>query len=209
MDIILIHGLGRTPLSMLLLHRRLKQYGYKPHIFGYSPTFESLQRTANRLTRLIDQKIGTNPYALVGHSLGSVIIRHTQPQLTENPPTACFFLAPPMVACKAAHYFSKFPPLRIAGGEMATLLTQDDFMAQLTMPANTKIYVGTRGPRAPWFPLGDEPNDCVLSLSEATGPYADEATLVPAVHTFIMNSEQVLNDIHQTLKEMGREPYNV
>ena len=37
----------------------------------------------------------------MGHSLGTVIIRTALGQLENRAPCACFFLAPPMVACKA------------------------------------------------------------------------------------------------------------
>ena len=37
--------------------------------------------------------------AVIGHSLGSVILRRALGKLTANPPRHCFFLAPPMRAC--------------------------------------------------------------------------------------------------------------
>lgn len=204
MKLVLIHGMGRTPLSMLLLHHRLKRLGYDPHLFGYSPTFESLDRVADRLYKLIYQKIHPQPYALIGHSLGSVIIRYAASKLNDFPPVACFFLAPPMVACRAAKFFTRFWPCRIATGEMGQLLAQEQFMAQLVMPNNAKIYAGTRGPRATWLPFGNEYNDCVLTLDEATGPFAGDVVKVPAPHPLIMNSTMVAKDIGTSLAELSK-----
>ncbi len=151
--------------------------------------------------RLIERKMQQDSYALLGHSLGTVIIRNAIPELS-NQPNACFFLAPPVVACKGAKITSSLLPYKIVNGEMGQLLAQDDFMAQLSMPENTKIYAGTRGPRLPWLPLGERPNDCVLAVDEAIGPYSHIATTVPSTHTFIMNSDLVVDDIARTLDSL-------
>ncbi|MEM7129751.1 MAG: alpha/beta fold hydrolase [Chloroflexota bacterium] len=208
MNIILIHGMGRTPLSMLPLQRRLKQRDHRVHLFGYSSTFQSLARTTERLVQLIHSWGGTEPYALIGHSLGSVIIRNAYPQLYGHEPVASFFLAPPMVVCKAARIFSTVWPLRILGGEMGSLLAREEFMQQLAMPKNTKIYAGTAGPRADWWPLGHEPNDGVLSAEEASGSFREQVIEVPSIHTFIMNSAIVFDDIVSSLEDANTNDAN-
>jgi hypothetical protein len=50
------------------------------------------------------------------------------------------------------------------------------------------------------------PNDGILSLDEATGPYAALGVEVSALHTFIMNSRQVVEDMLGTLETLGRQP---
>lgn len=62
MDMVLIHGMGRTPLSMMRLRRRLRRAGHHPVLFGYSPTFESLQGATARLVKLIEQRVDTRHY---------------------------------------------------------------------------------------------------------------------------------------------------
>jgi hypothetical protein len=37
MDLVLIHGMGRTSLSMLRLRRRLRRAGHNPMLFGLPP----------------------------------------------------------------------------------------------------------------------------------------------------------------------------
>ena len=201
MDLVLVHGMGRTPLSMLRLGRRLRRAGHRLILFGYSPTFETLQGATARLVKLIERRVDTRHYALVGHSLGTVIIRSALGQLEKTAPAACIFLAPPMRACKAAKFFSRFWPYQWLMGEMGQLLAQDAFMQGLPMPAvPTRIYAGVAGPRASWLPFGMEANDGILSLSEATGRFAAQAVQVPALHTFIMNSTQVRDDMIRFLE---------
>ena len=205
MDLVLIHGMGRTPLSMLRLSRRVRRVGHHPILFGYSLTFETLQGATARLVRLIERRVDTTHYALVGHSLGTVIIRAALGQLENRAPSACIFLAPPMLACKAAQFFSRFRLYKWAMGEMGQLLAQDAFMQGLPMPTvATRIYAGVGGPRASWLPFGLDANDGILGLSEATGSFTAQAVQVPAFHTFIMNSTPVCDDLIRFLEAVGR-----
>ncbi|NJD07418.1 MAG: alpha/beta hydrolase [Methylococcaceae bacterium] len=155
MHALLIHGMGRTPLSMLVLARRLKTAGMQVDIFGYSATFETWNGCCRRLRSRIE-RIGDRPYILVGHSLGSVLIRGVSPQVAV-PPRACFFLAPPACACRAARRLVSWRLYRWLNGEMGQLLAWTDFMAGLPVPSvPIKIYAGTGGPVGPWSPFGDQ-----------------------------------------------------
>lgn len=205
MDVVLVHGMGRTPLSMLRLRRRLRRAGHRTILFGYSPTFETLQGASARLAKRVRRRVDTSCYALAGHSLGTVIIRTALAQLQDHPPLACAFLAPPMVACKAARFFSRFWLYRVLTGEMGLLLASEGFMQRLAMPAmSTRIYAGTGGPRIAWLPFGMAPNDGILAVAEATGAFAGEVVEVPSVHTFIMHSKQVAADLAGFLDHAGR-----
>lgn len=198
MDIVLIHGMGRTPASMLMLKQRLAKLGHKTHLFGYAAWAENLETVSNRLIRKIERQVGSQPYAVIGHSLGSVILRRALAELTSNPPAHSFLLAPPMRACKAARYFSRFRLYRTLTGEMGSLLADEAFMQSLPLPPNTVIYAGTAGPRASWLPFGNAANDGILSLDEVVSE-SGERVEVAASHTFIMNSRAVVDDIVRRL----------
>jgi pimeloyl-ACP methyl ester carboxylesterase len=196
MDVVLIHGMGRTPLSMLRLRRRLRRAGHHAVLFGYSPTFETLEGATTRLVKLIERRVDIRHYALVGHSLGTVIIRAALGHLENRAPRACLFMAPPMLACRAARFFSRFRPYQLLAGEMGQLLADESFMLRLPMPpVPTRIYAGVGGPRAAWLPFGMEANDGILSVSEATGRFGAAAVKGPSMHTFIMNSKWVYDDM--------------
>lgn len=198
MDIFLIHGMGRSPASMLILKQRLKQLGHRTHLFGYAAWAENLDGVSARLVQKIERVAGAQPYAVIGHSLGSVILRRALADLVANPPAQSFLLAPPMRACKAARYFSRYRLYRALTGEMGGLLADEAFMQSLPLPANTVIYAGTGGPRASWLPFGNEANDGILALDEVASE-GGERVEVAASHTFIMNSRAVLDDIVRRL----------
>ncbi|MFC5472565.1 esterase/lipase family protein [Paraherbaspirillum soli] len=206
MRAILIHGMGHTPISMLILARRLRAAGIQPHLFAYSATLERWQPCVERLRRFIAARAEAAQYIVIGHSLGCVLTRAVLPQLARAP-EACFFLAPPMKASTYAKRVAQWRLFRMLTGEMGQLLAQQDFMDALPLPSvPVRIYAGTSGPRGRWLPLGDELNDGILSLTE-TQLASLPVVMVPTIHTFIMNSRQVTDDIVAAVRTMrGTEP---
>ncbi|MDR0770846.1 MAG: alpha/beta fold hydrolase [Burkholderiales bacterium] len=208
---ILLHGMGRTPLSMARLARRLRAADIDARCLGYSVTFE---RFATCRARLLT-RIGATapPYVLIGHSLGSVLIRSVLSELAV-PPQLCFFLTPPTTACRLARRFAPHRPYRWLTGEMGQLLADPAFMAALPTPAMpTTVYVGTRGWRGRFSPFADEANDGILGVTETVlPPMLSKSSRPPnlrrveihAAHTFIMNHKSVARDIIATIREAER-----
>ena len=194
MQAILIHGMGRTPASMLILAVRLRAAGIHPHFFAYSAAFERWDACVNRLEKCIHQHTRNDEFIIIGHSLGTVLTRGVLPRLTHKP-LACFFLAPPTKACLAAQRFAPLRLYKMLTGEMGQLLANSDFMNSLSSPdVPTKIYAGINGLRGRYSPFGEQLNDGVLAIEETVLPAVPFET-VASVHTFIMNKKAVADDI--------------
>lgn len=194
MDAILIHGMGRTPAAMSILAARLAASNIRPHLFGYSVTFEKWGQCIPRYKNFIEKRVKTNNFIIVGHSLGTVLTRAVLPKLTHKP-SVCFFLAPPSQVCKAARIFYRYRPIRLFMSEIGQGLTDEQFMQTLPLPnVPTKIYAGVAGPCGRYSPFGEEPNDGLLTVKETLLPSVPMQT-VHALHTFIMNSKIVAQDI--------------
>ena len=203
MQAILIHGMGRTPLSMLLLAARLRRAGLRPRLFAYCAALENWQGCSERLKAFIGKHTAQGNYIVVAHSLGTVLARAAIPTL-KPPPTACFLIAPPATACLAARRFAPLRLYRWLTGEMGQRLASQPFMDSLPTPnIPTKIYAGTGGVRGRQAPFGACRNDGVLALHE-TRLTALPVLLVPAIHTFIMNKKAVAEDILQFLGHQAR-----
>ena len=199
MHAILIHGMGRTPMGMSILAARLQASGIRPHLFGYSVTFERWESCIQRLEHFIPKRVKTNEYIMIGHSMGSILTRATLPRLIHLP-RACFFLASPSQVCKAAHNFAHYRFAKLLAGEFGQRLADKQFMESLpltTVP--TKIYAGTGGPPGRYSPFGEEANDGVVTVKETLLPGVPAQT-VPSLHTFIMNSKFVSRDIVKIAK---------
>jgi hypothetical protein len=207
MKAILVHGMGRTPASQLVLAARLRRRGFGVHLFGYS-TFRPFAATVERLAARVRKVAGAGePFVLVGHSLGCVLIRAALPGLAPLRPLACFFLAPPSRPTRAARRFAGNPLYRLLAREPGQLLADADFMAALPLPpVPVRVYAGTAGFRGRFSPFAGEANDGILAVSETTLPPDHAVVLVPAVHTFIMNARLVADDIAATAAALARAP---
>jgi pimeloyl-ACP methyl ester carboxylesterase len=189
---------------MAWLARQLRAAGIDARCFGYSATFERFAACQARLRARINAT--TPPYVLIGHSLGTVLIRSVLLELSA-PPQACFFLTPPTLACRLARRFASHRPYRWLTGEMGQLLADPIFMAALPVPSMpTTVYVGTRGWRGRFSPFADEINDCILSVTETALPETlsnIRRVEIHAAHTFIMNHKDLIHDIITGIKESG------
>jgi hypothetical protein len=70
MRLLLIHGLGRTPLSLALLGRRLSRQGHNVRYFGYAAFQESFDQIVGRLVAMIRATAGayTDHQLTPGHT---------------------------------------------------------------------------------------------------------------------------------------------
>ena len=203
MRAILIHGLGRTPASMLVLALRLRASGIQSRLFGYFAAIERWNGCVLRLEKFISQHTDDDDFIIIGHSLGTVLTRGVLPRLTHKP-LACFFLAPPTKACFAARKLAPLRVYKLLTGEMGQLLANPDFMDSLLLPdVPTKIYSGINGIRGRYSPFGEQLNDSVLAVEETLLPDVPAET-VKAVHTFIMNKKVIAEDIIKLAQSPNR-----
>jgi hypothetical protein len=202
MKALLIHGQGRTRMSMLLLGWRLKRRGYAVSYFGYATWLESFDKIVERFAQTIRYTMGEQPYVIVAHSLGGIIARASLPYLTDNPPQRLVMLAPPNQPPLMGKLFRSNPVYRLFTRDCGHKLAEDTFYKKLPRPAiPTTIIAGTRGLPKPLSPFAGETNDMVLAVSETRLEGLAEPILVRASHPFIMNSKQVAEIIFGVLAD--------
>jgi alpha-beta hydrolase superfamily lysophospholipase len=137
MRVLLVHGLGRTPLSLLWLARDLSRAGHQPVLVGYIAALESWRTIRARVrSRLEAAARGGTPYAAVGHSLGGLLLRSA---LTDWParlrlPRRIVMLGTPNQPPRLARRFRNAWPYGLVGGECARLLAHPPFYHTLPPP---------------------------------------------------------------------------
>jgi len=210
--IFLLHGMGRSVASMLILAGRLQRVGHRPSLFGYSVSRDKLGDISARFKEHVRVVLsadaaeaagvdaGTDsgraplPYSVVGHSLGNVVVRMTLPEMSPGL-RRLVMLAPPNRPPVSARYLERNAVFRRLTQEAGRRLLDPDFFAALPPPGVPVLVVaGTAGPRLPWLPFGGEPNDGVLLVSETHLAGARQLE-VDGYHTFLMNRRDVFHAV--------------
>jgi pimeloyl-ACP methyl ester carboxylesterase len=193
MRVLLVHGLGRTPLSLFGLARSLRSDGHSTRFFAYSPTFEGLDRIVRRLTRLLEELTRIDePVALIGHSLGGLFLRMVLPAVPNLKVHHFIMLGTPNRPPRLGHLAWRWLPFRLLTGACGRLLATPGAFAQLPDPhVPTTAIAGTAGPRGRFSPFGDEPNDGVVAVSETQIVSLGNSVQFPVWHTLMMNAVNV------------------
>ncbi|MBS1785268.1 MAG: alpha/beta hydrolase [Acidobacteria bacterium] len=187
---VLVHGMGRTPLSMLLLAARLRQRGIRSTTFGYFAGRGSFDAIAARLA----ERLSTQPegYLAIGHSLGGLLLRKAIACLPETArPAHLFLLGTPNQPSRLAQRLRHRPIYRALTGDAGQFLADEarlDALEDLDLPIT--VIAGTAGPTWAKGPFREEPNDGVVALAE-TRLAGAELRALPLLHTFLMNSAEV------------------
>jgi hypothetical protein len=205
MDILLLHGQGRTSNAMRLLGSRLRRLGHRVHYFEYYTRREKFTEIAARLINTIKITFPSNtPYVVVGHSMGGLLARASLPALEGCLPLHLVLMAspsrPPLLAPRAAR--SRI--YRRITSDCGQQAANPEFYRNLPKPAiPTTIIAGSGGPRSRWLPYGYEANDGAMSVQETYLGPEYEVIQVPSIHTFIMNSRMTLHHIDRIIQQVN------
>jgi hypothetical protein len=200
--VLLVHGLGRTPLSFRSLARQLRRWGMHPELFGYVATVERYDRVVDRLQRRIERLAAGGDYALVTHSLGAILARAALARVGGRRPCRLVMLAPPNQPPRMAALLAGLPPYRWLLGECGSNLSRPEFYAALPpLRDHYSIIAGTAGPRRRVLPLGTAPNDGLVTVEETRTCPGDPVLTLPVGHTFIMRHPEVQAMIRWLLAE--------
>jgi hypothetical protein len=199
--ILLVHGLWRTPLSFLSLVRRLHAWGHSPEQFAYAAIAQRYEAIVERLVCRLDRLATSGaPYAVIGHSLGGVLLRSAIPRIAGRPPEHLVMLGTPNRPPRLARRLGVHWVYRRLMGECGINLASEDFYTALPVPVVPyTIVAGTTGPRGRWSPFDNEPNDGVVAVSETKIRDDDVVVLLPVTHTFMMNNPDLQAVIARTL----------
>jgi alpha/beta hydrolase family protein len=201
MQLLLVHGMGRTPLSLGSLTRFLRREGHRVERLGYVAAIEGFDRIRRRVRTRLERMAQTGKaYAVIGHSLGGLALRAALDGL-EPAPAHVIMLATPHRPPRLARQLHRFWPYRLICGECGQLLAREDFFQQLPpLSVPYTIIAGNTGPRGHRSPFGQDPNDWIVAVEETKVMPADTPTVLPVAHTFMMNNRQVQAAIRRALE---------
>ena len=194
--VVLVHGLGRTPASMLVLETRLAGAGYRVVNFGYPSRSEPLEALTDSLRNAVRECCSEAGGKLhfVTHSMGGVLVRGYLAQREESFEGRVVMLSPPNQGSEIVDAYADSPLLRALLGPSGVRLGTDSAgIASELGPVDFSlgIITGDRSinPIGSWLIPG--PDDGKVAVSRARVEGAADFIVVPATHTFIMNRRDV------------------
>ena len=188
--IVLLHGQGRTRLSMMILSRRFRSAGYQTVNFPYNQTIDSLDEISDQLIDFIRKKVKTKNYHLIGHSLGNVIIRDAFQKEYPDGLGKVVMLAPPNQPAHLAKRLKKNLIYRVFTGDSGQKLSEEKFYRDLPVPTVPfGVIAGNKGQRLTF----SEPNDGLVSIESTKLDGMADWILLHHGHTFIMNCKDTFD----------------
>jgi pimeloyl-ACP methyl ester carboxylesterase len=173
--VVLVHGMGRTPLSMSLLAGDLEHAGYRVLNWGYSSTCCTVAELGDQLHEAIVAGRGdAERVHFVGHSLGNIIIRAVLSRHDPLPAVGrVVMLAPPNQGSHSADRYARW-----LGDVLKPLpdLTTDTASAVRRLPLPAGVQVGI---------IAGE-YDGKVTIDETRLDGSETHATVPGAHTFIM-----------------------
>ena len=200
MRLLLVHGMGRTPLSLERLSRFLRRNGHRPERLYYVAALESFENIVARVHRRLQRLARSGePYAVLGHSLGGLALRAALPRV-HPAPLHLILLGTPNQSPRLARRLHRVWLYRLLTGRSGQLLAQPEFFAGLPRPhVPYTIIAGSSGYRGRWSWFGADLNDGLVALDETRITSADDPLVFNAGHTFMMNNRAVWAAIAETL----------
>ena len=202
--VILLHGLGRTPLSMLPLKFALDRAGYRTVNQGYPSLAHPVEELSGRYVARALEKCASAPDApvhFVAHSLGGILVRHYLQEHEVADGSRMVMLGPPNNGSELIDEFADEAWFTVMGPAALQLGTAPGSLPANLAPVDIEIGIiaGTRTGldsmilQAASMP---EPNDGKVSLQSARLDEMKDFLVVDKTHTFIPTdpniSEQVI-----------------
>jgi len=184
--VVILHGMGRTRVSMMILAERFKNAGYETHNFPYGEKDSSLDEISDALAVFLEKNVQTPRYHFVAHSLGNVIIRNALRKSLRPGLGRIVMLAPPNRPARLAKLLKESHFYRWLVGDSGQKLAEDEFYRTLPVPpVEFGIIAGDKGQRLSF----DEPNDGIVDVEGTKLAGMKAFAIVHHTHTFLMNAK--------------------
>ena len=201
--VILLHGLGRTPLSMLPLKFALDIAGYRTVNQGYLSLADAVEELSGTQIPEALGKCESPPDApvhFVAHSLGGILVRHYLQDHDVPDGSRMVMLGPPNHGSELIDEFADEPWFTVMGPAALQLGTGPDSLPASLGPVDLEIGIiaGTRTSLDALLlqaaPL-PEPNDGKVSLDSARLDEMQDFLAVDESHTFILTDADVFEQV--------------
>ncbi|MDZ7904129.1 MAG: alpha/beta hydrolase [Rheinheimera sp.] len=182
MNVLFVHGMGRSPLSGWPLLRELRHNGLNTYNFSYFVCAKAFAEIKTRLQQQIVELAKQGDYVLIGHSLGGGGVRGALNAIEKDiaQPKHLFLLGSPISPSILAQRLSKNVLYKLITGDCVKLLCSFERMNAIgAVGIPTTCIIGTSicFYRQPFF--SGQINDGFVSLPEISADWFTEDIQLP------------------------------
>jgi len=216
-QIVLLHGLGRSPRSMNKLAQYFEDQGYQTLNLGYNAITNEYVTILEQLNQQVKNWMsGDLPIHFIGHSFGGILIRGL---LAANPEWQtgvlkgrCVMLGSPNKGTKTATFMLSHWWIKHFVPKVTNDLTPDSELLQnLPEPeietgiiaGNVKFHIVVP---VSWYykrATDDAPGDGVVELSNTQCSNMTDFIIMPLHHSFMMWDSELINEVSHFI-EFGK-----
>jgi pimeloyl-ACP methyl ester carboxylesterase len=199
--VVLLHGLGRTDLSMIRMQNALARRGYRVANLGYPSTQHSIERLASDvLGRELEICCAeaTGKIHFVTHSMGGIVLRYYLENHEQEKLGRVVMLSPPNQGSELADWVKENPLLqRVVGPSVEQLGTGPESIPRQLGPVDFElgIITGDRTLNPLFSRMIPGADDGKVSVESAKVSGMTDFLVVPASHTYIMLREDVVDQV--------------
>lgn len=205
--VILLHGLARTNRSMLKIEAALQKVGYETYNCNYPSRSQPIQLLSETfISRAIDYCEKTyhpDRIHFVTHSMGGILTRYYLSQHSLSNLGRVVMLAPPNAGTKLVDRLSGSQLFRLINGPAGEQLGTKQSSLPNSLGAvdyEVGIIAGNRSFNALTSALIGTENDGKVSTDSAKLDGMADFIVLPYTHTFMMNRQEVIDQILKFLK---------
>lgn len=198
--VVLLHGLGRSSTSMLVMKHRLEGEGFRVISENYASTEQEIKDLTRWLAGVLDRccPVEGGKTHFVTHSLGGIVLRQYLEDNEFLNLGRVVMLAPPNQGSEVADYLMDWKLFQSVSGPTGQQLgTGAESIPNSLRPVNFELgVIAGDFSYIPWTSdLIPGPDDGLVGVDRARAAGMSDFLVVPRSHSFIMNSGEVASEV--------------